>query len=121
MATVFISYRRGDANDVVEQLATALGAVLGERAVFWDRGEHKDGLKAGQLWEERLHEEIQTSHAVVAVIDGTWAGGTRPGERRIDASDDVVRRELELALTGTAAIVPVLLDVQPATWHTMLP
>lgn len=99
--TVFISYRRGDADPVARQIAKDLKDDLGHDNVFIDTSD----LWAGDRFDTRIEQRIRRADVVIALVGPSWAGG-----ERINESGDWVRREIALALKSRGDVVPVLVD-----------
>jgi hypothetical protein len=104
---VFISYRRNDVPHVVGRLADYLRSHLDEVSVFLD----VDVIDAGADFVDQIECAITSSAAVVAVIGPDWSTCVdERGRRRLDKPDDVVVREIGLALRERLLVVPVLAD-----------
>ena len=101
---IFVCYRRDDANAAAFGIYQRLITAFGQTAIFLD---HFD-FPAGQVWREETRVVLSRAHAVVVVIHKDWM---RIGRQRFAASDDPVRRELELALARPdVCVIPVLVD-----------
>jgi hypothetical protein len=112
---VFISYRRSDAQSASRQLAEALKDRFGADHVFLDTRD----IKAGVEWRSDTVRRVQVSDAVLAVIGPHWAATAADRTRRslLDhADEDLVRLEIETALSHGVFVIPVLVDdaVMPA-------
>jgi len=107
MSGVFISYRRDDSAGFAGALERELVTHLGRDHVFIDV---KD-IEAGTEFPVVIDEAIKSSDVVLVLIGPGWLD-TRDsqGLRRIEKQDDFVRREVALALAGSARVIPVLLD-----------
>jgi HEAT repeat protein len=104
---VFLSYRRGDSAAWCGRLHDALEVQLGAGSSFRD----VDSLEAGSRFDVALRERIAVCNAFVAVIGPRWlAVADAEGRRRIEQPDDMVRREIELALAAGKPLFPVLVD-----------
>ena len=93
--SVFISYRRSDAEHAAGRIADRLRAELEENAVFLDTHEPTPGP-----FPDRVRKALTSAQVVLAVIGDTWQGAQDPDtkKRRLDDTDDWVRTELALAL-----------------------
>jgi pterin-4a-carbinolamine dehydratase len=101
----FISYRRSDLSALIQGLVAQLRARLGYSRVFVDVG----SIFAGELWEERLDRAVAEATVVLAVIGPGWLTAADPyGRRRLDQTEDWVRRELVAALSSGKAVIPLL-------------
>jgi TIR domain-containing protein len=102
---VFISYRRRDAAFPAGWLYEQLAAHFGRPSVFKDI----DSIQPGEDFLEVITEKVTSSDAILVVIGPSWlSGGDGRSERWIDATDDVVRIEIETALRHGIPLIPVL-------------
>jgi hypothetical protein len=99
MALLFLSYRAATAAPHAGRLYDRLAARFGEAAIFYDRG----GLRPGDLWRERLREELERAVAVLPVIDPAWSASLV----KEPDGEDMVRYELETAIHLQKTIVPL--------------
>jgi hypothetical protein len=104
----FISYRRADASEWVEQMYRVLAPLLGPRSIFRDI----DAIAAGENFKKVVVETIPKCKVFFCVIGPQWTRITDgSGHRRLDQPADLVRIEVEVALsTHGLLIVPVLVD-----------
>jgi TIR domain len=104
---VFLSYRRADSQATAGRMAQFLDAVPVVDEVFLD----VDGIAPGENFETRIQDTLaQVSHAFV-LIGPQWAGAVgASGKTRLFDDEDMVRREVRLALASKAKLVPILLD-----------
>jgi hypothetical protein len=104
---VFLSYRRADSQATAGRMAQFLDAIPAVDEVFLD----VDGISPGENFESRIgHTLAQVSHVFV-LIGPQWAGPVGAGGKtRLFDTDDMVRREVQLALASQARLVPLLLD-----------
>ena len=107
--TVFISYRRDDAQGYAGRLADSLRDRLGTGAqVLRDVDEL---IAPGADYPTVLSEAIARSDAVLAVIGPRWLSVAHAdGTRRIDDERDIVRLELLGALEHGITVIPVLVE-----------
>jgi hypothetical protein len=103
MARIFISYRRRDAERYVARLAEAVATEHGwQVSMDWQ-------LEPGVGFPAAVEAELASADVVLAVIGDRWAGSEPDARLRLDESEDLVRRELEIALQrGDVPVVPVL-------------
>jgi len=104
--SLFISYRRQDSGDHVDRLCELLQERLPDAEIFRDIS----GISIGQGWLEKLELAIKKADIVLAIIGMGWAGKDESGMRRLDERNDVLRRELTLALKEDVKIIPVLVN-----------
>lgn len=113
MGKIFISYRRDDSSDSVQELSTLLTSKFGPSAVFRDQ----DTLRFGANFVYAIETHIQYSSVMLVVIGPKWL--TIRGawwKRRLDTPSDYVRQEIEIALEKHVEIISVL--VQGASMPT---
>jgi TIR domain len=105
---IFISYRRSDSEASAGRIAERLMTVFGKESVFLDT----ESIEAGEVFPERLKTELAGACVALVLLGATWlTAADQFGRRRIDAPEDWVRREVELALGRPGlAVVPILLD-----------
>lgn len=115
---MFISYRRVDTKSRVLALTRDLALHFGPEAVFVDT----DKIRTGSRWRDRLQEGLEAASVLLVSIGEKWFSATDQfHRRRIDNEDDWVRREITYALEQDKAIIPILLDGQPALVRDALP
>jgi pterin-4a-carbinolamine dehydratase len=103
---VFIGYRRTDTQQAAFGLHAQLRARLGLSSVFMDRS----GLRAGEVWPERLLESVNHASVVLALIGPDWLRcADNYARRRLDNPRDWVRNELATSIAAGKLIIPVLL------------
>jgi len=67
MADIFISHSSKD-----DKLAAALGERIRRERPTWSLFYDKDHIRAGQRWQERLREELQSCRVVLALLSHNW-------------------------------------------------
>jgi len=115
--SIFISYRRSDAQHAAFAIADRLRWAFGPEEIFMDRS----SIESGDDWPDSLQRGVAAAKVMVVVIGPTWltAQGNW-GRRRIDDPKDWVRKEvcagLEQRQAGRTEVIPVLLrDTQPVS------
>lgn len=103
---LFISYRRSDSGDQVDCLCELLQERLPDVDIFRDIS----NMSPGEGWLEKLERAIKKADVVLAIIGTGWAGRDESGGSRLDDRNDVLRRELALALRQNVKIIPVLVN-----------
>jgi hypothetical protein len=108
MARVFISYRRDDSAGYAGRLFDRLSARFGEANVFMD----VDSIEPGQDFIASIQRSVTGCDALVAVIGPDWLTIARPdGRRRLDDPADMVRVEVESALSARGIeVFPALVE-----------
>jgi hypothetical protein len=86
------------------RLADDLREYYGKARVYRDIDSNRPAADFTRLIDQALTE----SRMVIVLIGPEWLAGTGPGgSRRLDAPDDLVRLEIERALSCGIAVVPV--------------
>ena len=106
MPRVFLSYRRDDTTGFAGRLCDSLENALGRKIVFRD----VDDLTPGADFGEAIAQRLREVDAVLVMIGPRWLEAERDGLRRLDVSDDHVRREVETAFELGKTVIPVLVD-----------
>jgi hypothetical protein len=99
MALLFLSYRVATAAPHVGRLYDRLAVHFGEAAIFYDRG----CLHPGDLWRERLQQELHGSAAVLPIVDPRWSASFAEHQD----TEDMALFELETAVQLQKTIVPL--------------
>jgi pterin-4a-carbinolamine dehydratase len=108
--SIFLSYRRVDAQYATFAIADRLRWAFGPHDVFFDRG----SLAAGTEWPDAIRRALESARVFLLVVGEQWLRTYDEwGRRRIDDPKDWVRREIEMALVEherrQMVIIPVLL------------
>ncbi|MBL0165641.1 MAG: toll/interleukin-1 receptor domain-containing protein [Propionivibrio sp.] len=102
---VFISYRRADSGPQVGRLHDRLVEQLGAERVFLDL----ESIPAGEDFDHFITDSLAKVDIVLAVIGPHWLDvRDTSGRRRLEATDDLVRREIAAALAAGLRVIPVL-------------
>jgi len=117
MPTIVISYRRADTSAIAGRIFDRLAAHYGEDSVFMDI----DDIPFGIDFRDHIHETLQRTDVVVAVIGPNWLGLGADGAARMQDRTDPVRVEIETALGRKTPIIPVLVDGAKMPPSTDLP
>jgi hypothetical protein len=118
MAQLFISYRRGPTGYVATLLAEELKNQFGPNAVFMDI----DNIPFGVDFREHIGAAVSECQVLLVLIGDDWLTSTLPnGTRRIDATDDFVRLEIEAALQRGIPVVPILTNATAVPAESELP
>ena len=115
MATVFISYRRADSEDVTGRIYDELVKSFDRSDVFMD----VDSIPDGEDFVKIIRDQVRQCQVMVVIIGPNWAGRlANQKKRRLDDPNDFVRLEAEAALQRGMPIIPLLVsraDMPPAT------
>ena len=104
---MFISYRRADSDYPAGWLFERLAEYFGRARVFKD----VDSLQPDDDFAEVITAAVSSCAAFVAVIGERWLTITDlHGRRRLDNPEDLVRLEIEAALTRSVRVIPVLVN-----------
>jgi hypothetical protein len=103
--SVFISYRRGDAGDVVGRIYDRLVNEFGKPRVFKD----VDSIPLGVDFRKHLSDSVGKCRVFLAIISRGWVQ-QGDGVRRLDQPNDFVRIEMEAALHRNIPVIPVLVQ-----------
>lgn len=106
MEQIFISYRRSDAEAQAGRLYSDL-KVHFPGTVWID----VSNLEKGEDFRKIVERRVATSKVILAVIGKSWLTTTdEHGTRRLDDPDDLVRKEISLALSRGIPVIPVLVS-----------
>jgi hypothetical protein len=103
---IFISYRRADAREAAALIHTYLSNAFGRQNVFLDVVTIDEGAE----FPDSIRQHILRADQFLIVIGPGWLTieDEVRGGRRLDNPDDFVRREIELARTTNARVIPIL-------------
>lgn len=105
MARIFISYRRDDTEGDAGRLYDWLTREFGTENIFIDF----DDIPLGSDFRNIIDHELSQCTVMLALIGPYWLSVIDEyGRRRLDRSDDVVRREIMTALRRGIEVIPVL-------------
>ena len=107
MSGIFISYRREDSAPYAGRLCDRLSQHFGGDRVFMD----VDDIPPGADFAAHIGAKIGACDALLAVIGKQWLT-TRNGEGQLRLGDpnDLVSREIALALQRRILVIPVLVE-----------
>ena len=107
MSGIFISYRRDDSAASAGRICDRLGAVFGADQVFMD----VDDIPPGADFDAQISARIGTCDALLAVIGNQWLSARNAdGQLRLSDPNDLVDREIALALQRGILVIPVLVE-----------
>jgi hypothetical protein len=105
MSGIFISYRRDDSAPSAGRLCDRLSAQFGADQVFMD----VDDIPPGADFSAHISAKIGACDALLAVIGKQWlAARDAEGRLRLSDPNDLVAREIALALQRGIRVIPVL-------------
>jgi hypothetical protein len=106
MPKILISYRRADSSAIAGRIADRLSHHYGDDSVFMD----VDSIPIGIDFRTHIHETLQQTDVLIAVIGPNWLGQEAGGAARMNEKTDAVRVEVETALQRKMRVIPVLVD-----------
>lgn len=111
MSQIFLSYRRDDSAGFAGRLADALEAEFGAGSVFRD----VDDIRPGEDFVKAIEGHLRKVGAVLVMIGPRWLED-QDGRKRLDDTNDFVRKEIEAALASDKPVIPLLVGgaVMPA-------
>ena len=102
-----MSYRRADSVGTAGRLFDRLAERFGVERVFRDI----DSIETGEDFDDSIRDALRLATVVLIVIGPRWLDArSADGTRRIDDPDDYVRREIEVALSSDATVIPLLVE-----------
>ncbi len=107
MADIFISHSGKD-----NEAAAAIGERIRRDRPTWSLFYDKDNIRAGQRWQERLREELQSCRVVLVVLSRHWLGSSWCFAEAVTATfrgKDVVGIEMEDLTADELARAPPIL------------
>ena len=105
---IFICYRRSDTGGYAGRLFDHLTKEYGSDAVLFDV-EIEGTAEILQEWVNRV---VPSSSVVLVLIGHKWIENDQ-GRRRLEEPQDIVRFEIELALSNEVPLIPILIDGAP--------
>jgi len=107
MRSIFISYRRGDAEGQAGRLFDDLAAQFGKTAVFMD----VEDIEPGRDFRKVIDQHVSSCGVLLALVGKGWLTATdHEGRRRLDDPNDFVRLETASALKRDIPVIPVLVQ-----------
>jgi len=107
MSGIFISYRRDDSAPCAGRICDHLGAAFGADRVFMD----VDDIPPGADFSAHISAKIGGCDALLAVIGKQWLSARNAeGQLRLSDPNDLVGREIALALQRGILVIPVLVE-----------
>lgn len=103
-ASIFLSYRRQDTQDVAGRIFDELTARFGRHRVFKD----VDSIPIASNFRQFIVDQIKAS-VVLVLIGPRWLGPSPEAtSNRLWQPDDFVRLEIETALESNSPLVPII-------------
>jgi hypothetical protein len=117
---IFICYRHAESVRDAQFLQVQLNQTFGAANVFFDGR----AMEGGDYWPEELDQGVRESDAMLVLIGNDWLDlrdRDDPTRRRLDNSEDWVRKEIALAFQKDLLVIPVLIDGVPMPDPVQLP
>lgn len=110
LGTIFINYRKSDANLQAGYLYSELKKYFHKDQLFKDF----NTILPGTDFEKSINEALMKCDVLLVCIGKSWLSVTNErGERRLEDPNDFVRLEIATALQRDIPTVPVLFDDTP--------
>lgn len=105
LRTIFINYRRSDAEGEAGRLFDELALHFGAESIFMDVA----AIEPGRDFRKAIDQSVAACSVLLALIGREWLDSAdATGSRRLDDPNDFVRIELASALRRDIPVVPVL-------------
>lgn len=104
MPGIFINYRRDDQPGFAGRLTDALESAFGVDNVFRD----VEDIHPGEDFVVAIQKQLSSVGVMLVMIGPAWLTVSRNGVRRLDETDDFVRREIQAGLESGKPVLPVL-------------
>jgi hypothetical protein len=103
--SIFVSYRREDAEGEAGRLADDLAEIFHENSVFMD----VNAIQPGRDFRKAIDESIHQCSVLLAILGPGWLDSRdASGRRRLDDESDFLRLEVASALQRDIPVIPVL-------------
>src|SRR5687767_359902 len=118
MTHIFISYRREDSEDITSRICDWLRKTFGKANVYLDVDSNEPGID----FQGEIIRRINKSHVVLVVIGKKWLSLLIERDKReADGKPDFVKYEIEMALSLSKKVIPVLVGGATMPGLTQLP
>jgi hypothetical protein len=103
--SIFVSYRRDDAEGEAGRLADDLSEIFQENSVFMD----VNAIQPGRDFRKAIDESIHQCSVLLAILGPGWLDSRdASGHRRLEDPSDFLRLEVASALQRDIPVIPVL-------------
>ncbi len=107
MRSIFISYRRGDAEGQAGRLFDDLAGHFGKTAVFMD----VEDIEPGRDFRKVIDQHVSSCGVLLSLVGKGWLNAAdNEGHRRLEDPNDFVRLETASALKRDIPVIPVLVQ-----------
>src|SRR5262245_3895306 len=103
MVKIAISYRRTD-SDATGRICDRLVQKYGKQSVFRDI----DNIPLGTDFRRVVNDALRDTDILIAVVGPNWRGARTFSSARINDINDLVRIEVETAISRDIPLIPVL-------------
>lgn len=115
MPNIFISYRRKDLQNGVEQLVAKLRSHFGDDLIHLDR----DSFAGGTEWSSQNRAHVAQANVILCVIGPAWVEESSIG--KLSKEEDYLQEELNLARSLGKSIIPVFVGQEEAKAIAAIP
>lgn len=108
MATnIFISYRKDDSKWNTQLLYDRLSHYFSPRVLFKDF----NTIKPGEDYRKVINSALKKCHVLLVIIGKNWLNSNdENGRQRLQNPEDLLRIEIETALSRNIRVIPILFD-----------
>jgi hypothetical protein len=105
---IFISYRRADSQHITGRIYDFLRTDWAEVNIFRD----VNTLSGGEIFTSAIEEAVRSCRVFLAIIGDLWlTASDSKGRRRLDNPNDLVRKEVAIALSReNVLVIPILVN-----------
>jgi len=101
---VFISYRRADSSDMAQHLQQKMKTSYPSMSIFLDEA----AMVGGEDFTDQIRAEIDKADVLLLLIGPYWH--SPEGRKRLNETNDILRREIARALNKEVPIIPLLIE-----------
>ncbi|MEP6584973.1 MAG: toll/interleukin-1 receptor domain-containing protein [Ginsengibacter sp.] len=119
MATnIFISYRKDDSKWNTQLLYDRLSHYFSPKAIFKDF----NTIKPGENYRQVIGEALKKCQVLLVIIGKNWLNSKdENGSQRLQNPEDLLRIEIETALSRNIRVIPILFDNTTMPSESLLP
>lgn len=104
---IFISYRKEDSKWNTQLLYDRLSHYFPRKVIFKDF----NTIKAGEDYRKVISEALKKCQVLLVIIGKSWVNSQdENGRQRLQNSEDLLRIEIETALSRNIRVIPILFD-----------
>ncbi|MEO6188413.1 MAG: toll/interleukin-1 receptor domain-containing protein [Ginsengibacter sp.] len=115
---IFISYRKEDSKWNTQLLYDRLSHYFPSKEIFKDF----NTIKAGEDYRKVISEALKKCQVLLVIIGKNWVNSQdEKGVQRLQNPEDLLRIEIETALSRNIRVIPILFDNIAMPSQTLLP